>query len=146
DRQRCGQGPEPRGAGAAEREHGDGSGRGRQTTHGLLSLRVPVLDESIPEPDHGFDVVPAQTQLGPQPTDVSVDTAQIDLRVVAPDAVEEALPGEHAPGALDEDAEQLELLGREAQVGPAVARDERIELHLEVRVAITLGGRRLRAM
>ena len=45
--------------------------------------------------------------------DVHVDGARVAEPVVAPHAVEDLLAGEREPGPLGEEAQQVELLGRE---------------------------------
>ena len=62
-------------------------------------------------------------------------------RVVAPDALQQALAGEHAAGPLQHAAQQLELLGGEPDLAAAVPDDVGVELHLEVLVLVALRRR-----
>src|SRR6266568_8820148 len=98
-----------------------------------------LLDETIPKPDHGLDVVASRAELQAEPADVGVDAARLDVALVAPDPLQEPIAGEHAPRPLDHGAEELELLVGEPDLLAAVAHDIGIELHLEVLVAVALG-------
>ena len=67
----------------------------------------------------------------------------VHVVLVAPDALEQPLARQHAAGALDHVAEQLELLVREPDLLAPVAHDVGVELDLPVLVAVAL--RRLAA-
>ena len=70
---------------------------------------------------------------------MGVDAARLDVALVAPDALQQPVAGEHASRAFDHVAEELELLVGEPDLLAAVARDVGVELHLEVLVAVALG-------
>src|SRR6185503_4774023 len=92
----------------------------------------PVRCEEVADATHSLQDLRALrivTELLAEVRDVHVDRA-IERLVGAPaDVVDELLAGEHAPGPLGEDPEQIELVGREAERRLAEARGagERID-------------------
>src|SRR5262245_13495751 len=97
------------------------------------------LHESIAQADDRLDVVARRPQLQPQPAYVGVDAARLDLALEAPHPLEQPVAGQHAPCALDQVAEKLELLVGEADLLSPIADDEGVELDLPVLVPVALG-------
>src|SRR5262245_36245872 len=98
------------------------------------------LHEPVAQADDSLDVVAGRPQLQPQPADMGVDAAGLDLALVAPHPLQQALARQHAPRALHEVAEQLEFLVGEPDLLATVAHDEGVELDLPVLVPVALRG------
>src|SRR5262249_16273569 len=101
------------------------------------------LHETVTKPDDRLDVMACRAQLEPQAADMGVDAARLDLALIAPDPLEQALAGQHPSRPLDEVAEQLELLVGEPDLLSPIAHDVGFELDLPVLVPVAL--RRLAA-
>src|SRR4051812_25187129 len=101
----------------------------RATSVSATRARMPGTSAGRPgglvaRPPHGHDqgrVRGVRLDLRPQPPDRDVHQPRIAEVVVAPDPVEERLPGEDLAGMLRELGEQVELRAREADLD-AVAR------------------------
>src|SRR5688572_21553636 len=90
-------------------------------------------------------MVPRGPELHPQPANVGVDAARVHVRiVVSPDPLQEPVTSENAPWPLHHAAQQLELLGGEADLGAAVPHGIGVELHFEVFVLVSQDAARLR--
>ena len=74
---------------------------------------------------------------------MDVDRPLVDIDVVSPDAVEQLLAREHAPGRLHEELQQAEFGGPEMDLASAPAHAARLAVELDVSRR-EHGGHRLR--
>src|ERR1041384_4641201 len=70
-------------------------------------------DKAIADADHGFDAIAAQPEFLPQAADVHVERARVAEILIAPDVIEQILPGDHAAAAFRQRFEQSKLFSRE---------------------------------
>src|SRR5947209_9015713 len=87
------------------------SGRSEKTTSRVLSDRSIVghLVADAPDRDDGTGIADLAAQLA----HVHIDGSRVAREGVAPDLLEQLIPGQHQAPVLEEGPEQVELLGRE---------------------------------
>src|SRR6266540_3513591 len=78
--------------------------------------------EPVTQADHGLDLLSGRAQLRAEPPDVYVHRSCLDEAVVAPHALEQAIPRQHPILVLHQEAQQFELAAGEPH-GRLVHRD-----------------------
>src|SRR5919201_378772 len=103
------------------------------------------LGKSITEPNDRFNLVAGRAELAAEAAYVDVDRAGLDRPIVAPDALEQTIAGQHAIAVLHETAQELELSPREPDRRSVDGDRHGIEIGGEMLSSIRLGDVRLRA-
>src|SRR5262245_42429978 len=85
------------------------AGKGHRHRDGL-----DLLHESITQTDNRLDLRARNAKLGAKPAHMDVHRAGFDEPLVAPDALEQAVPRQDAVPVVNEEPKQLEFAAREA--------------------------------
>src|SRR5919112_2197901 len=90
--------------------------------------------QRVASPSHCADqaLLPGGVHLLPQVTDVDIDEVGCQAELLVPDAREEEIPGEHAPGISGHELEQFELAGRKLYLplGPPYPAGRGVDLEV----------------
>src|SRR5207244_303531 len=90
--------------------------RNWRTSLWLQRVGVELVSDA-PDGDDELGVGVIPLDVFAQPADVDVDGARLDVRVLAPDEVEQLEPVVYPVGVADEELEQLELAQRQGRGG-----------------------------
>src|SRR5690606_19012719 len=106
--------------GCASEGAGTPSASSARAPPGAPESLLPIEIQCISRTAHGADRICMARQVqGPaQPADSHIDCAEVDLRIPAPDAVEQLVTAPHSSGPFHEDGEQA-VLGRAELQHPA---------------------------